>query len=750
MSECVNEHPLRRRSENGSRRHAGAVLPVAAMLLLGSAGFIPALPLSPAEAATPTPAPKPAAKPAAKSAAKPSKDKTAKTAAKKPAPTPAAKPTLTPSAKVTAASAASGMALAASSSLAGASGDLKTATDLIDQGQSAQALAMADRMRDPGAQALVRWLALRVTARDVGYDRAVTILEAHPTLPTPIVLRRRLEYLLYVENKDPQTILNFFAEQAPYSGEGKIALARALFAAGDQKAGAAWLRNAWQEDALGSDTESTVMVEFGGLLTRTDHKYRADKLLYAEDSERGLRAAQRAGNDVVALARARIALSTGKGDVAKLLAAVPASLRSDPAYIYTLAKMQRRQGDHAAAARTLSSAPKDGAVLVDPDEWWVERRLVARGLLDKGDARTAYKVAREAAEPEDEHMRADHHFTAGWLALRYLNEPKAALAHFAKVPERQTHPATVSRGYYWQGRAYEALGSTANARSQYATAAQYGTAYYGQLAAARLGNSRVKIQTAPTANAAQRNAFNRDEGVMIFKLLEKLDKSNLSIALGYDLAERLPDAAQLGLLAELAKQQGDARAMTMIGKVALNRGIPLEAEAYPTIGIPAYQPITEDVDRSLVYAIARQESMFNPSARSSAGATGLMQVMPATGATIARRTGTKLDPRRLAVPAVNVQYGAAELRSLLDNYQNNYVLTFAAYNAGRGNVAKWIAAYGDPRDPSVDPIDWVERIPFSETRNYVQRVMENAQVYKSRFGSRDSLQIEADLRGSRI
>ncbi|WP_018390950.1 lytic transglycosylase domain-containing protein [Ancylobacter sp. FA202] len=747
MSERVNDHPLRRRSENGSRRRAGAVLPVAAALLLGSAGFIPVLPLSLAQAATPTPAPKPAAKPAAKAAS--SKEKP-KTAAKKSAPTPAAKPTLAPSSKVTAASAVAGMALAASPALAGASGDLKTATDLIDKGQSAQALAIADQMRDPGAQALVRWLALRVTARDVGYDRAVAILEAHPTLPTPIVLRRRLEYLLYVENKDPQTILNFFAEQAPYSGEGKIALARALFAAGDQKAGAAWLRNAWQEDALGSDTESTVMVEFGGLLTRTDHKYRADKLLYAEDSERGLRAAERAGNDVVALARARIALSTGKGDVSKLLAAVPGSLRSDPAYIYTLAKMQRRQGDHAAAARTLSSAPKDGALLVDPDEWWVERRLVARGLLDKGDARTAYKVAREAAEPEDEHMRADHHFMAGWLALRYLNEPKAALAHFAKVPERQTHPATVSRGYYWQGRAYEALGSTANARSQYATAAQYGTAYYGQLSAAKLGNSRVKIQTAPAANAAQRNAFNRDEGVMIFKLLEKLDKSNLSIALGYDLAERLPDAAQLGLLAELAKQQGDARAMTMIGKVALNRGIPLEAEAYPTIGIPAYRPITEDVDRSLVYAIARQESMFNPSARSSAGATGLMQVMPATGATIARRTGTTLDPKRLAVPAVNVQFGAAELRSLLDNYQNNYVLTFAAYNAGRGNVAKWIAAYGDPRDPSVDPIDWVERIPFSETRNYVQRVMENAQVYKSRFGSRDSLQIEADLRGSRI
>ncbi|TSJ61603.1 lytic transglycosylase domain-containing protein [Starkeya sp. 3C] len=757
MSESENEYAVQR------RRTGGLILPLAAALLLGSASLLTPVASSVVHATpVPTPAPKPGAKPVAKPSTA-SKDKASgKTAAAKPAPkpsakptaaaTPAAKPTITPSPKLTAASAASAGAasLMPTRVLGGASGDLQQAVSLVEKGQSAQALAMADSMRDPGAQALVRWLALRVTARDVGFDRAVAILRAHPTLPTPVVLRRRLEYLLYVENKDPQTILSFFAEQAPYSGEGKIALARALFAAGDQKAGAAWLRNAWQEDPLSADTESTVMVEFGGLLTRGDHKRRADKLLYAEDAERGLRAAQRAGDDVVALARARIALASGKGDVAKALASVPMSLRSDPAYLYTLAKVQRRKDDHAGAARTLASAPKDADVLVDPDEWWIERRLVARGLLDKGDARGAYKVARDAAVPDDEHLRAEQQFTSGWIALRFLNDPKTALQHFSKIPERQTHPATVSRGYYWQGRALEAMGSTANARAQYAAAAEYGTAYYGQLASARLGNSRVRINAAPAASAAQRTAFSRDEGVMIFKLLDRLDKSALSLALAYDLAERLPDSAQLGLLAELAKQQGDARAMTTIGKVALNRGIPLEAEAYPTIGIPNYQPITTDVDRSLVYAIARQESMFNPSAVSRAGATGLMQVMPATGRTIAQRTGAAYDPKRLSHPTVNVQFGAAELRSLLDNYQNNYVLTFAGYNAGRGNVSKWIAQYGDPRDPSVDPIDWVERIPFSETRNYVQRVMENAQVYKSRFGTRDTLQIEADLRGSRF
>ncbi|MFD2030900.1 hypothetical protein ACFSKM_12585 [Ancylobacter dichloromethanicus] len=210
MRESVNDHPLRR-SGAVPRRRAGAVLPVTAALLLGSAGLIPALYPSSAQAVTPVPTPAP--KPAAKTASAKGKPTTAKTAARdaKPAPTPSARPTVSPSAKVTAASAAGGMALAASPSFSGSLSALKTATDLIDKGQSAQALAMADQMRDPGAQALVRWLALRVTARDVGFDRAVAILQAHPTLPTPIVLRRRLEYLLYVENKDPQTILAFFS-----------------------------------------------------------------------------------------------------------------------------------------------------------------------------------------------------------------------------------------------------------------------------------------------------------------------------------------------------------------------------------------------------------------------------------------------------------------------------------------------------------------------------------------------------------
>ncbi|MDI4664744.1 lytic transglycosylase domain-containing protein [Xanthobacter autotrophicus] len=204
------------------------------------------------------------------------------------------------------------------------------------------------------------------------------------------------------------------------------------------------------------------------------------------------------------------------------------------------------------------------------------------------------------------------------------------------------------------------------------------------------------------------------------------------------------------MLADLAEANGDARGALVVGKEGLAEGHPLEAEAFPTFGLPSFNSIGYPVDKAVVYAIARQESQFNPRIVSSAKAMGYMQVTPEAGRHVAKLTGVAYDERRLmSDQTYNVQFGAAEIGELVESYRGNYVLAFAAYNAGRGNVAKWIQRYGDPRDPDVDVVDWVEAIPFSETRNYVQRVMENYQVYKVRFNIPSKLQMEADLRGGR-
>jgi soluble lytic murein transglycosylase len=248
-------------------------------------------------------------------------------------------------------------------------------------------------------------------------------------------------------------------------------------------------------------------------------------------------------------------------------------------------------------------------------------------------------------------------------------------------------------------------------------------------------------------SAEKRAAVSRLEVVRAVEILYAIDERNLVLPFVADLADRTQDATALNAVAELTGKHNDARAMLLLGKSALGRGLPLDHHAFPTIGLPQYTAIGPEVEPAIVYAIARQESAFNPQTVSTANALGLMQVTPEAGRFIAKTYGVRFDQKRLLHDNVyNVQMGAAELGGNIEAYRGSYILAFAAYNAGRGRVKEWIERFGDPRDPNVDPVDWVERIPFSETRNYVQRIMENVQAYRVRFGKGTKLLIEADLR----
>jgi len=372
---------------------------------------------------------------------------------------------------------------------------------------------------------------------------------------------------------------------------------------------------------------------------------------------------------------------------------------------------------------------------------------VLRKLLDLGDAKKAYRVARDAAVPAKENYRVDQQFTAGWIALRFLNDPATALTHFAKISQGSSNPVALARSGYWQGRAAEALGRKDEARVHFEAAARYSTAYYGQIARARLGHKDIVLHPAPQAAPERRDELGRLEVVRAIELLYALDERDLIAGSLADLGERSSDVAALAALAEVAAQHNDGRAMALLGKAALGRGFPLEHYAFPTVGIPEYRPIGPAVEPAVVYAIVRQESTFNAKTVSSARAMGLMQVTPAAARYVTGKFHAPYDEKRLlSDQSYNVQLGAAELAGLLADYRGSYILAFVGYNAGPGRVKEWIAKHGDPRDPKVDPIDWVERIPISETRNYVERVLENLQVYRVRFGGGSKLLIEADLR----
>jgi len=628
---------------------------------------------------------------------------------------------------------------------------LKEAVSAARKGNTARAAELHSTITDAVARKLVEWAILRSDdTESIELNRYIAFISENASWPSVGMLRRRAEATLWSDRRDPAFVRAFFGKERPITTKGKLALARALLLQGDRAGAQSLVREAWRYDAFGSDLEGPALEIFGDLLSPADHKARMDMRLYAEDVEGALRSAARAGGNAPAIAKARIAVIRKASNAKALLDGVPADAQRDIGLIFSRIQLLRRGEKTAEAVHLIASIPQDHGQPLDPDQWWVERRLVLRKLLDSGDAKTAYRIAREAALPSKENYRAEQQFTAGWVALRYLHDPAAALAHFAKIGAGSHNPIALARAGYWQGRAAEALGRKDDARAHYEAAARYSTAYYGQIARARLGHHEIVVRPPPEPPLERRDALARLEVGRAIELLYAIEQPDLVAGALADLGERATDALALAALGEVAARHQDSRSMTLLGKAALARGLPLEHYAFPTIGIPEYRPIGPPVEPAVVYAIARQESTFNPRTVSSARAMGLMQVTPSAGRYVAQKFKAPFDEKRLlSDQTYNVQLGAAELGDLIAEYRGSYILTFAGYNAGRGRVKEWIAKHGDPRDPKVDPIDWVEQIPFSETRNYVQRVLENLQVYRVRFGGNSKLLIEADLRRGR-
>lgn len=618
---------------------------------------------------------------------------------------------------------------------------LENVIDLVRKHRPGDATQAEAAIADPVARKLAEWLILRSDDNGASVERYRAFVTANPSWPSQSFLRRRIEAALWDDRRDDAAVWNWFENESPLSAKGKFSLARVMIARGDRANAERLVRDAWRNDLMSEDTENATLDQFGALIRPGDHKARMDLLLYGSEHDAALRAAKRLGSGEVALAKARIAAYRKASNLRALLEAVPRELHGDPGYLFSKIQLMRREEKFAEAAQLMMSAPKDPGRLYNLDEWWIERRLLARKMIDIGDHRAAYLIARDAALPTRDIYKTEQEFTAGWIALRFLHDPATAAQHFARIGVGSANPTTLARAGYWQGRAAEAAGRSQEARTAYSSAAEQSTSYYGQLARAKLGLPQIELNGAlPRGHSTERL-----EIVRAVQLLYELDEGEIAIPIMADLGENGDPDALVGL-GELAARHRDARGMLLLGKAALNRGLPFDFYAYPVTGIPPFKSIGPEVEPSIVYAIARQESAFNPSVVSPAQAYGLMQVTPDAGKYVCKKYGADFNLARLKTdPVYNAALGAAELGGLIEDYRGSYIMTFAAYNAGRGSVKKWIDRYGDPRDPKIDAVDWVELIPFSETRNYVQRIMENLQVYRTRFGGSTRLQIEADL-----
>ncbi|MGH6813130.1 MAG: lytic transglycosylase domain-containing protein, partial [Methylocella sp.] len=586
--------------------------------------------------------------------------------------------------------------------------------------------------QDKIVKTALEWIALRSFPRETGFERLRAFMQAHPVWPALDWLEKRSEEALFGDRKSSALIKTFFSGADPETPAGKLALARVLTDDDKTSEAAALVRAVWRQADLNPQLEAKVRTDFGAYLDRADHKFRADRLLYKGEIAGAFRAAALAGPDVLALAKARAAVSKGAPSD-KLLAAVPLALRTDPGFLFAQIHKLRHAGKIRAAADIMLAAPRDPSRLVDGDAWWIERRLLARKLLDQNDPATAYKICAEHSAVLHE-MRIEAEFHAGWIALRFLNDPARAAGHFDAIAKLAATPVSRARAAYWQGRTAEATsapGAATAARTFYEQAAVYQTTYYGQLARAKLGLITLPIRS--IGNEAK--GEDRADAIKVIEVLYAAGEKDLAAPLVIEAARHLADETQVAALASLVAKQRDAHLSLNFGKIVSQRGMPVDALAFPDYGVPPFEPLQNSVAPPVVYSVARQESAFEPSAVSSAGAKGLMQMILSTAKRTAEHAGVAFDPKRLLTDAAfNAQLAARHLGELMAEQKGSYILTFAAYNAGGKRVKEWIEAYGDPRKPGVDPVDWVERIPFTETRNYVQRVIENLSVYRVRLG----------------
>jgi soluble lytic murein transglycosylase len=560
-----------------------------------------------------------------------------------------------------------------------------------------------------------------VPARELLVDRSV--LKAWPSADD---IEDNLEEALYRENAPADTVLAAFADRLPRTPEGAIILARAAIAKSDTGRATRLLKTFWHDKTFDPVLEDQVLGEFAALLDINDHKQRMDHLLFAGKLAQAKRFATMVKADKLYQAFAGV---TQKARNAKaLLDAVEKPWTSDPAFLFASVKRYRLTKQYGEAARLLGTMPRDRVALVDPHSWWVEARIVSRGLMAAGDAKGAYALAiSHLAETPDDIAEAEFH--AGWYALRGLKDSGAAETHFNNLISASPKAHDQARGYYWLGRAAEA-GGPGKAKEFYIKAADFPATFYGQLAAAKLG-IRVELGRYE-ATPALRATFAQRPEMQAIGLLEQAGEASRARRLYLAFARMLDSPTELQALAESALANHGPSLALAVGKAALRQGHDAGLAAFPLGAIPDTADIS-GAGKALAYAIARQESGFNPAAVSPANAKGLLQLMPATARKVASRYQMAYaEDRLIDDPAFNATLGSHYLGEQISKFNGSYILTFAAYNAGPNRIGEWIKRYGDPRGKPVDKVvDWIETIPFTETRDYVQRVMENYQVYKN-------------------
>jgi len=574
------------------------------------------------------------------------------------------------------------------------------------------------------------------------FAEIIDFMQANPDWPHQSTLERRAEEAATAAT--PRAlVLDWFDRHAPLTVDGAAVYAKALIAQGRAEQATSLVRKTWIGGNFGQMQERQFLASFEDLLEDHDEWLRLDRLLWEHQDASARAQSQRVDADHRLLAQARMALDNDAANAEALAAHLPAVLRADPGLIYELVRYRRNHDMDDAAIGLLRHPAHDQG---RPDLWWIERAILARRALQHGEISVAYDIAQNHGQTDGAGF-ADAEWLSGWIALRFLGDATQGLDHFSRMYDNVVTPQSRSRAAFWAGRAAEALGQGDDSVRWYNLAAQNVTTFYGQLSLSHIHLAQLwPLPPDPKPTAEDHARFERQEMVEVSHLLGQIKETELVRPFMLKMIERAETPGQRELAADLALSLDRADIAVTVAKLSERQGVPLIGSGYPMLHAPAGK-----AEAALVLALIRQESAFQFEAVSSAGALGLMQLMPQTAAKLAKalkvvfKRKDSLNAALTHDPSLNMKLGAAYLGDLLADFNGSYLLSIAAYNAGPARIRKWLKDLGDPRSADVDAIDWIESIPYSETRNYVERVLEGTQIYRRKLGAATAM-LDQDIR----
>ena len=611
---------------------------------------------------------------------------------------------------------------------------------LIDKDKWSDARALAAKASNPLPEKVIQWLDLTRPGPGRDFQEMTSFLRDNPDWPLRETLFSQAERAM-PDDYPADNVIAWFKGREPNTVDGAIKLANALAAKKQATQLARLVRDTWIDMDFSSDQEATFLQLFGALLQPTDHQTRLDRLLWDNNPEQSGRMLERVDPPHRVLAQARLALESQASNAPAMLSLVPPDLRKDPGLVYDQARWLRLSGDVDKAAALLDPVPPH---VLRPEKMWAELKRAARLSLDKGEISVAYRLAsHHGASSGDAFVEGE--WLAGWISLRFLQDATTATRHFTALYKGSKSAVTQATAAYWAGRAAEQAGDKVKAQEWYRLSTKAATTFYSLLAASKLNQKeRWELRDTPAPQTSEKAAFDRQELVKVVRLLNLLDESDRTRPFILKLRDMATKASDYSLTAQLAMDVDRDDLAVFVARQARQAGTEMIQYLYPMPLVPK----TRTPEPALVLGVIRQESAFLESATSPAGALGLMQLMPATAKQMAKEAGVKYNEKALTKDGqYNIQLGSTYLEKLIDRFEGSYVLAAAGYNAGPSRMGDWIDTYGDPRLSHTDAIDWVESIPFDETRNYVQRVMENLEIYRARLNKGVlPLTLESDLR----